>query len=1073
MYIKGNLISESPIYRGNARKTLFTRDDDGQQRLVSLAGEIDGTAQALMDAFIGASRNGRNIGLLNRLWQRLYDYPLPPNLIKSVNCRLKNTAYTNDRFFDMRMGLRLDDDRWASQANANYKYETVFRNAAFDFEMEVDERVLNSGENAARLYYLLEELKVGRFWFGAGKSKGLGRVRLETNWQPNSPSLPKIADGLNHLTLTLEFDAENPVLVGWNWGKVDQENLSTTVLDGRVLVESLRTLPAAIRERLALVLSGPTTNLDAWKAKLMEYLPRSVAIWVRERSKASITALTLSPQALSKLGKGKYALSPSILRIADSFMNRVFADESELIAQLSEALGEKANMAKRIAGAAEKKLSTGYRLSAEMWDELRQQFGFAESVQAAFTNNLHDEKLLTETLTQAFKPIFPNLLDLIDRQIALSRSDAWVDVEIANREGHLKIKEMLLSGKIRAADWENYHQAPPGVSLTLWREFLNDHRRVRYEHITNARNLRKSINNDRNFIAFLQTYRNQTRQELAQPYHIDYRSGGAGGNEISQEYGKPYDNIFMRMLSWSPSTQQPGAWEVYIPGSTLKGAFRKRATQVLRTLWGENKKSEKLIEDLFGIEGQIARALFSDAYLVDPLDPQRAWCSMDGVRMERGTGKPFSSAKNDYLFAYGKHLTFRLRIDLPDLSEKDLPALNLLLHLVRDFQNGDVPLGGNKTSGLGWVQAQIAALDLWAGPNQKVPASTLLAAQPASTEGIWQHVSLTDEAASAALANWLQPIQSEFKAEQPPRTAVGFISHRAFGGHSGMLFLEAEALSPLHINESGQPSYAAQLNGEPVYGWDFFSMSAPAAEFRTADRQYALPAKTLKGWLRHLYSIATDSKEPSTNLEALNPVDALFGWVGAGQNQAIMGRLSFYFGFFDNPTLQWYKIPYPYGEWQYEKGAWQQQAGKSARLYAIDKTWRIFPHTPLAPIVKPLAEFTPDTLQARYVRAVQPGSKAYANIRFWNLTDEELARLVWCVNLNENMAHKLGGHRYVGFGSMRLSILPQSYAIDWTKRYSSINPNTWQKPLDLESLQKSAKIQHQQALRQLLHVHTA
>ena len=88
MLLRGTLIAETPIYRGNARKTLFTRDGDGTQRLVSLAGEISGTAQALMDAFVGRSRDGRNIGLLNRLWQRLYDSSLPDGLITNVGCSL-------------------------------------------------------------------------------------------------------------------------------------------------------------------------------------------------------------------------------------------------------------------------------------------------------------------------------------------------------------------------------------------------------------------------------------------------------------------------------------------------------------------------------------------------------------------------------------------------------------------------------------------------------------------------------------------------------------------------------------------------------------------------------------------------------------------------------------------------------------------------------------------------------------------------------------------------------------------------------------------------------------------------
>jgi hypothetical protein len=145
MLLTGKLYAESPIFRGNARKTLFTRDGDGTQRLVSLAGEISGTAQSLMDAFIGSSRDGRNIGLLNRLWERLYGSPLPKDLITRVDCKLQTENYPRDHFFDLRMGIRLNEDRAAAEANANYKYETLFRNSVFDFAMDVNERVLQQG----------------------------------------------------------------------------------------------------------------------------------------------------------------------------------------------------------------------------------------------------------------------------------------------------------------------------------------------------------------------------------------------------------------------------------------------------------------------------------------------------------------------------------------------------------------------------------------------------------------------------------------------------------------------------------------------------------------------------------------------------------------------------------------------------------------------------------------------------------------------------------------------------------------------------------------------------------------
>ena len=117
MLLRGQLIAETPIYRGNARKTLFTRDGDGTQRLVSLAGQIAGSAQALMDAFSGQSRDGRNIGLLNKLWLRLYGQPLPEGLLTRVECQLQDGSYPREHFFDLRMGLKLDEDRWASEAN--------------------------------------------------------------------------------------------------------------------------------------------------------------------------------------------------------------------------------------------------------------------------------------------------------------------------------------------------------------------------------------------------------------------------------------------------------------------------------------------------------------------------------------------------------------------------------------------------------------------------------------------------------------------------------------------------------------------------------------------------------------------------------------------------------------------------------------------------------------------------------------------------------------------------------------------------------------------------------------------
>ena len=234
MLLQGKLFAESPIYRGNARKTLFTRDGDGTHRLVSLAGEIAGTAQSLMDAFIGQSRDGQNIGLLNRMWLRLYGSPMPEGLITKVDCKLREESYPRGNLFDLRMGIRLDEDRWAAEANANYKMETLFRNSVFDLALSVNDSILQQNENKARLYYLLQELKEGRFWFGAGKSKGLGRFRLEMDLPFTSPETPpRLHPTANHLRVTLTFNATNPILVDWPWGKVEPGVPSFAAIEGR------------------------------------------------------------------------------------------------------------------------------------------------------------------------------------------------------------------------------------------------------------------------------------------------------------------------------------------------------------------------------------------------------------------------------------------------------------------------------------------------------------------------------------------------------------------------------------------------------------------------------------------------------------------------------------------------------------------------------------------------------------------------------------------------------------------------------------------------------------------------
>jgi len=1068
MILQGKLHVESPLYRGNARKTLFTRDGDGKQRLVSLAGEIAGTAQALMDAFIGKSRDGRNLGLLNKLWQRLYNSPLPERLITRVECTLSKDNYPRDRFFDLRMGIRLDEDRWAAEANANYKMETLFRNSIFDLKLFVYDRLLQQDNNQAKLFYLLEELKAGRFWFGAGKTKGLGKCRLDIELPFSAPGqAPGLNPHANNLSILLRFNAQNPILVGWNWGKIDPEVPAFAAIEGKLLIQAMRNLPEPIRSRLEIAIGGPIINPVDWKKRLANFLPRVIAIFLQESSVEEGSAWMLPKTAIAKLSKGKFPLSKKVLEKIEPLCDRPFANRQEAEAALVAAMAKKANLVKRVTEYLEEQTFSKEQFNQQAWKDVAIPLGLNPELGEQLEAQIHDEDQLVKLLEPECEKILPRLYQQVDRQVKLLQSDAWINMEIANREDHLRIKQMLLDGKITESQWQQPGFIPEGIKASSWQEFLEAHRRIQFRYLTSEKNLRKSITNDQNHIAFLKAYRNRARQELSQPFNTDFRAGGPFNREISKKYGKPYDTLFMRMLSWSPNHRE-GVWEIYVPGSTIKGAFRKRASMVLKTLWGETTRTTEVINRLFGTQGKRGLLFFSDAYLTDPETPKNAWCSMDGVKMDPATAQPIEEAKADYLFGYGEMLAFQIRLDLQDIKESDLEALSVFFHLIMDFQRGDIPLGGEKTNGMGWVKAEVKQLE-WMSTTQNSIGKKLFGDRGLEAAGIWQKLVIQGDEVQSFFRK-VEPLRFDpAKLPQtPPKSSQGFITHRSFGGFCGTLSLEGEILTPISVRESGEPSFRTMLDGEQVNGWDFFAIAPPELALRDSNKLYALPAKSIRGMVRHIYTLASDSRNNSGDISQLNPVDSLFGWVGAGQNQAIAGRLAFHFGIFEQPQLAWFKVPYPYGNWQFIDGEWKEESKARVKILRIGDNWRYFPHAPIAPVVQKLDDFKPDTVRASYMRAILPGSRCRFTIRFWNLLEEELQRLIWCLVLEDSLAHKMGKARYLGFGSLRLKLTDESYLINWEKRYSSLKEDSWRLPLKTEDWLDVKVIAHHDELREAL-----
>ncbi|KPA16897.1 hypothetical protein MHK_002886, partial [Candidatus Magnetomorum sp. HK-1] len=516
MLLKGKLLAEAPIYRGNARKTLFTRDGDGTQRMVSLPGEISGTAQALMDAFIGKSRNGKNIGLINALWLRLYNSPMPENLIRRVDCKLSKESYPKNNFFDLRMGIRLNEDRAAAEANANYKMETIFRNSVFDFSMDVNDSLMRKGDLLAQLYYVLEELKSGRFWFGAGKSKGLGRCILKlTTDLPRPLKRPEIKSQANHTTIGIDISASNPLLVGWNWGKIDPNVPAFAAIEGRLLLDGLRDLPEPISKRLSISIGGPISSPEDWKEKFKQFLPKALVAWLSEQGSKEKTFWIFPKANVAKLAKGKYPLQKKLLSKVKKIADQQFASKDDAVKAFNDIMGKEAKKAKRALDTLEQCTTSTQDLDENTWKLISDPLGLDDKLFKEISPVLNDDVAMFKIIEKALNANFSQLLQQIDRQIKLIQSDAWIDMEISIREEHIMIKQMIGEGKITEWDWGDANSPPKGIKSATWKEFMVSHTRVRYKHMTNRTNLAKSIQNDQNVIAFLNGYRNRTRQELS------------------------------------------------------------------------------------------------------------------------------------------------------------------------------------------------------------------------------------------------------------------------------------------------------------------------------------------------------------------------------------------------------------------------------------------------------------------------------------------------------------------------------------------------------------------------------
>ncbi|RAY16851.1 hypothetical protein DPM19_01405 [Actinomadura craniellae] len=139
-----------------------------------------------------------------------------------------------------------------------------------------------------------------------------------------------------------------------------------------------------------------------------------------------------------------------------------------------------------------------------------------------------------------------------------------------------------------------------------------------------------------------------------------------------------------------------------IPGSTWKGVFRARAGYILRTRFGEPAACTEQtgcgrcpLCDLFGSSGRRGRLAFQDSAITGARTAARTQVAIDRV----GGG-----ARDKLLFTRQAVESGRFTLLVQALDRVADWERNLLLHVVRDLDDGLIGVGGGTQQGYGTIR---------------------------------------------------------------------------------------------------------------------------------------------------------------------------------------------------------------------------------------------------------------------------------------------------------------------------------------------------------------------------------
>ncbi len=163
-----------------------------------------------------------------------------------------------------------------------------------------------------------------------------------------------------------------------------------------------------------------------------------------------------------------------------------------------------------------------------------------------------------------------------------------------------------------------------------------------------------------------------------------------------------------------------------LSGTSLAGAMRARALRIANTVIPDSERAKKLVCDVFGpdeIKKQSERAEEDQPFASRLVVREREVDGRDDlvqtrIRIDRFTGGTFPGALFEQQPLVGgskSKLTLSLELRNPEDNQ-----IGLLLHVLKDLWYGDLPLGGESSTGRGRLEGQ--KMDLYLHqPEQEKP----------------------------------------------------------------------------------------------------------------------------------------------------------------------------------------------------------------------------------------------------------------------------------------------------------------------------------------------------------------